>query len=206
MIAIIDYDAGNLRSVFNALEAIGYQAVITHDADELRKADAIILPGVGAFGDGMASLKRLNLIDILTEEILGKKKAFLGICLGLQFLATESEEMGAHPGLGWIEGSVRLIKPYNPKYRIPHIGWNDIEIKKEAPLFKGLNEKAVFYFVHSYHFVPHNTSTDYISAICWHGVTITAGIQKDNIFGVQFHPEKSQKAGLKVLENFIKII
>jgi glutamine amidotransferase len=202
MIAIIDYDAGNVRSVYNALDAIGQKPIITRDPSELRRADAIVLPGVGAFGDGMASLTRLDLVEILNEEVIGKGKPCLGICLGMHFLANESEEMGTHRGLGWIDGSVRIIRPNEPKFRIPHIGWNNIEVKKKAPLFEGFNGNPVFYFVHSYHFVPEGSP----SATCWHGTTVTASIQKDNIFGVQFHPEKSQKDGLKVLENFVKII
>jgi glutamine amidotransferase len=202
MIAIIDYDAGNLRSVFNAFEAIGQKAFITRDPAKLKRAKAIVLPGVGAFGDGMASLKRMNLIEVLNEEIVEKKKPYLGICLGMQFLANESEELGNHRGLGWIDGSVRIIRPNDPKFRIPHIGWNNIEVKKKAPLFEGFSGDPVFYFVHSYHLEPEGSP----SATCWHGTTVTASIQKDNIFGVQFHPEKSQKEGLKVLENFVKII
>lgn len=202
MIAIVDYDAGNVRSVFNAFESIGQKPLITRDPDMLKKAIAIVLPGVGAFGDGMASLKRMNLTEVLSEEVMVKKKPYLGICLGMQFLAKESEEMGVHRGLGWIDGSVRLIRPNDPKFRIPHIGWNNIEVKNKVPLFEGFDESPVFYFVHSYHFVPESSP----SATCWHGTTVTASIQKDNIFGVQFHPEKSQKDGLKVLENFVKII
>ncbi|MCK4782393.1 MAG: imidazole glycerol phosphate synthase subunit HisH, partial [Desulfobacteraceae bacterium] len=151
MIAIIDYDAGNLRSVFNAFEAIGQKAFITRDPAKLKRAKAIVLPGVGAFGDGMASLKRMNLIEVLNEEIVEKKKPYLGICLGMQFLANESEELGNHRGLGWIDGSVRIIRPNDPKFRIPHIGWNNIEVKKKAPLFEGFSGDPVFYFVHSYH-------------------------------------------------------
>lgn len=206
MIAIINYGAGNLRSVFNAFEAIGQKPYITSKPGELTKADAIILPGVGAFGDGMASLRKQNYIETLKEEILVKKKPYLGICLGMQFLADVSMEMGEHSGLGIINGVVRMISPSDSKFRIPHIGWNNIAIRKRTPLFVGLENEPVFYFVNSYHFEPEDEEVDKISSTCWHGNFITASIQKDNIFGVQFHPEKSQQTGLKLLENFIKVI
>ena len=204
MIAIVDYKAGNLRSVFNAFETIGQKPFITADPDDLKKASAIVLPGVGAFGDGIQALRRMNFIDVLNEEVLIKKKPFLGICLGMQFLATESQEIGHHPGLDWIKGEVQLIKPYDSIYRIPHIGWNNVQVNKRDPLFNGLDEEPVFYFVHSYHFLPSVDSVEVISATCWHGTTVIAGIQLNNIFGIQFHPEKSQKDGLRLLENFIR--
>lgn len=206
MIAIVDYGAGNLRSVINAFEAIGQKPYIASKPEELKKAIAIILPGVGAFGDGIANLQKLNFIEPLKEEILVKKKPYLGICLGMQFLADVSMEMGEHSGLGLVNGAVRIISPSNSKFRIPHIGWNNIVVKKRSPLFEGLENEPVFYFVNSFHLDPDESEIDIISSTCWHGATITASVQKDNIFGVQFHPEKSQQAGLKLLENFIKII
>lgn len=206
MIIIIDYKAGNLKSVFNAFEAIGQKTIVTNNVADLKKAAAIVIPGVGAFGDGIASLRQLNLIEPLNEEVIEKKKPYLGICLGMQFLATEGYELGRHPGLGWIDGTVRLIKPNGPEFRIPHIGWNNIQITKRGPLFEGLEEEPVFYFVHSYHFENKDDSGDILSSTCWHGGTITSSVQKENIFGVQFHPEKSQRNGLKVLKNFVSII
>ena len=206
MIAIIDYEAGNLRSVFNAFEAIGQKPLITHDPFKLKKASAIVLPGVGAFGDGMAALRRMDLIEVLNEEVVDKKKPYLGICLGMQFLATVSEEHGTYAGLGWIDGAIRLIRPNDPKFRIPHIGWNNIDIKKRSPLYEGFEGETIFYFLHSYHLELAETCADGVSATSWHGVTVTASVQKENILGVQFHPEKSQKDGLKLLENFVKII
>jgi glutamine amidotransferase len=206
MIAIIDYGAGNLRSVFNAFEAIGEKPYIASKPEELKKALAIILPGVGAFGDGIVNLKKLNFVDQLTEEVLVKKKPYLGICLGMQFLADVSMEMGVHSGLGFVNGAVRAISPNNSKFRIPHIGWNNVAVKNRNPLFEGLEDEPVFYFVNSFYFEPDESELDVISSTCWHGATITASIQKNNIFGVQFHPEKSQQAGLKLLENFIKNI
>ena len=153
MIAVIDYGAGNLRSVVNAFEAIGQKPLVTRHPADLAKASAIVLPGVGAFGEGMEALQRLNLIDALTEQVLGYQKPYLGICLGLQFLAQESFEHGTYQGLGWINGTVRRIVPQGSQYRVPHIGWNDIRLERPCPLFEGLEAEPVFYFVHSYHLV-----------------------------------------------------
>ena len=206
MIAIVDYGAGNLRSVVNGFEAIDHKVEVVKDPDKLAKASAIILPGVGAFGDCMEEVRRQNLVEPLNELILGERVPYLGICLGMQFLAEESLEKGHHQGLGWIRGKVELMTPKDRNFRIPHMGWNDISFKETCPLFEGLGEKPVFYFVHSYHLVATEDDADYVTATCWHGLTVTAAVQKDNIFGVQFHPEKSQENGLKVLENFVKII
>lgn len=205
MIVIIDYGAGNLRSVYNAFEVIGQSPLVTNNPLDLNKASAIVLPGVGAFGDGMASLRRLNLIEHLNEEVIVKKKPYLGICLGLQFLAQKSTEIGQHRGLGWINGTVELIKPKSREFHIPHIGWNDLIINKPSPLFTEI-ENPIFYFVHSYHLQPDTDFLDVVSSTVWHGVLVTASVQYDNIFGVQFHPEKSQESGLKLLENFVKFI
>ena len=206
MIAIIDYEAGNLKSVYNALETIGQAPTVTSNPIELKKAEAIVLPGVGAFGEGMAALKRKNVIDALSEEVLVKKKLFLGICLGMQFLAGESEEIGTHSGLGWLNSQVRRIQPNDAKFKIPHMGWNNVEIKKRNPLFEKLEVEPVFYFVHSYYLELMDDPATTISSTCWHGATITASVQKENIFGVQFHPEKSQRTGLHLLENFVNLI
>ena len=206
MIAVVDYGAGNLRSVANAFESIGTKISVVKDPDELVKAAAIVLPGVGAFGDCMEALRRQKLVEPLEELVFGQKLPYLGICLGMQFLAEESLEKGRHRGLGWIRGKVELMSPNNGNFRIPHMGWNDINYREACPLFDGLGEKPVFYFVHSYHLVVTEDEADCVTASCWHGLTVTAAVQKDNIFGVQFHPEKSQENGLKVLENFIKSI
>ncbi len=206
MIAVVDYGAGNLRSVANAFETIGTKITVVKDPDELARASAIVLPGVGAFGDCMAAIKRQKLVEPLGELVFGQKLPYLGICLGMQFLAEESLEKGRHRGLGWIRGKVELMSPNDGNFRIPHMGWNDISYRETCPLFEGLGEKPVFYFVHSYHLVVTEDEADFVTASCWHGLTVTAAVQKDNIFGVQFHPEKSQENGLKVLENFIKSI
>ena len=153
----------------------------------------------------MASLRKLNLIEALNEQVLGNRKPYLGICLGLQFLAQEGFEYGSHQGLGWIQGSVQKIVPNETKYRIPHIGWNDLKIEQTSSLFQGLPSNPIFYFVHSYHLVVEQQDKNLVTATCWHGGNVTASIQQDNILGVQFHPEKSQQAGLQLLRNFVKL-
>ncbi len=205
MIAIIDYNAGNLRSVLNAFEAIGHEAVITSDPEQISRASGIVLPGVGAFGRCIESLRKNGLIEVLSEEVLEKKKPYLGICLGLQFLAKDSNEHGQHSGFGWIDATVEKIVPGEDGFRVPHIGWNNIDVRIKDPLFDGLDEPVV-YFVHSYKLVLKNGSDGIISSVCWHGTEIVSSIQKDNIFAVQFHPEKSQQHGLKILENFTKLL
>lgn len=203
MFALIDYEMGNVQSVLNAFHLLGQDIVKTRDKKEIEKAKAIVLPGVGAFGDAMENLKKFDLVDILNQEVLEKKKPFLGICLGLQLLARVGKELGIHQGLGWIEGQTVEIKPSDPSLKIPHMGWNNLEIKSFEGLYKDIQQNAVCYFVHSYHLEPKDQSI--ITAIAPYGQNITASIQKDNIFGVQFHPEKSQGAGLKLLENFVSL-
>ncbi|MDD5431184.1 MAG: imidazole glycerol phosphate synthase subunit HisH [Candidatus Pacebacteria bacterium] len=200
MTVIIDYGMGNLFSVENALKTLGGDIKVSGKPEDIRAADRIILPGVGAFPDGMKNLKNLGLVEILREEVLEKRKPFLGICLGMQLLASEGEEHEPTKGLGFIEGRVRRFQTDEKKFRIPHIGWNDVLAGKDSILFKDL-ENPVFYFVHSYHFVPEDK--DNIAATCDYGEIFAAAVRKENIFGVQFHPEKSQKSGLKLLENFL---
>ncbi len=206
MIAVIDYGAGNVRSVVNAFEAIECSVILTNDADELAKASAIVLPGVGAFGDCMKNLTTLKLVEPLNELILGEKKPYLGICLGMQSFAEVGLEHGYHKGLGWIKGKCEPLSSNDLRFRIPHMGWNDIEYDASCPLFRGMPERPVFYFVHSYHLVPQKNEFNTVVASCWHGTKITAAVQKENIFGTQFHPEKSQENGLQLLKNFLKLI
>jgi glutamine amidotransferase len=206
VIAIIDYGAGNLRSVANAFEAIGQHTLVTNRPRDLARAAAIVLPGVGAFGDGMECLHRFGLVEALQEEVLENKKPYLGICLGLQFLGGQSSEHGTHAGLGWLKGRVERIVPNGKEFRIPHIGWNNIHIERPSPLFEGLPPEPVFYFVHSFHLVMEEEEREAVTSTCWHGTEITAAVQKNKIFAVQFHPEKSQENGLKLLENFVKAI
>lgn len=205
MITVIDYGAGNLRSVVNAFESSGRRVRVADEPSALKEAAVLILPGVGAFGDGMEGLRKRDLVDALTDEVVGKGKPFLGICLGMQFLASEGLEHGRHAGLGWIGGTVRRIAPTDKKFKVPHIGWNDVRIVRQSGLFEGLEEAPVFYFVHSYYLAPEDGVTDAITSTCWHGVTMAATVERGNIFGVQFHPEKSQKAGLTLLENFLRL-
>lgn len=200
-IVIIDYNMGNLSSVANALEFIGHKPIISNKKEDLEKADYIILPGVGAFGKGMENLEKLNLIEILHEQIIVKKKPFLGICIGMQLLAEEGEEGGLHKGLGWVKGTVKKLNPSNKKLKIPHIGWNDVSFKKDSPLLKELEKTQTFYFVNSYHLVP---TEDITLGTSDYGGEFVTVIQKENIFATQFHPEKSHKAGLQILKNFIK--
>lgn len=200
-IAIIDYDLGNTYSVQNAVEFLGYKVYVTDEYDKLKKANALILPGVGAFEPAIQSILRKNLDKILAELVLHEKKPLLGICLGMQLLATTSEENGLHKGLNFIEGNVRKIMPKN-NATVPHVGWNDLVITQESKIYKGLKDNKNFYFDHSYHF---DCEDKYISAFCNYGdLQLTASIQKENIYGVQFHPEKSQNNGLRLFRAFIE--
>ena len=199
-VAIIDYGMGNVFSVKNALDAIKTQNLISNDPNAINDATHIVLPGVGAFAKGMDSLRSLNLISVLEEEVRLKKKPFLGICLGMQFLSTQSNEHGLHPGLGWVGGQVKRLERDEKKYPIPHMGWNDVAPSEGSVLFEGISN-PVFYFVHSYYFDVLDKNN--LAATSDYGGEFAAAVQKDNIFGVQFHPEKSQKSGLQVLNNFL---
>jgi glutamine amidotransferase len=197
---------GNLRSVVNAFDALGETVCVTKNPQDLKKAAAIVLPGVGAFGKGMENLRRLNFIDTLNEQVIAKGKPYLGLCLGMQFLARESNEFGRHEGLGWLKGVVRKLHPAKPGFKVPHMGWNNVEVRARAPLFEDMGDSPVFYFVHSLMLQMDKTEQAMISATCWHGETVTASVQQGNIYGVQFHPEKSQQDGLKLLENFRRLL
>lgn len=205
LIAIVDFGAGNLRSVANALEAIGQAPLVASDPEMLRDATAIVLPGVGAFGEGFRRLQELGMVEALNEQVRGAGKPFLGICLGMQFLAEVGEEHGRSAGLGWIGGTVRKMTSDDRSIRIPHMGWNEIELARESPLFAGLDEQCAFYFLHGYHFDVADSSADAVVARCEHGRPYVAAVAADNVYGVQFHPEKSQLAGLRLLKNFVDI-
>lgn len=202
-IAIIDYGMGNLRSVVNAFNAIGYVASIVQDPNDLSQASHIVLPGVGAFGDGMKNLRSSGWLDVLEKEIIEKRKPFLGICLGMQLLATMGTEYGLHEGLNWISGTVKKIEGNDPQIRVPHVGWNDVVFLKKDGLYREMGNLQTFYFVHSYVFDVKDKN-NIVSGLTGHGIEFISSIEKDNIYATQFHPEKSQKIGLKVLENFIK--
>ncbi len=194
MIAIIDYGAGNLFSVKNALDFIGEESIITSEKNEIISAHSIILPGVGAFPDAMKMLKKADLIDTIKEQ--AKKKPLLGICLGMQVLFDEGLEFEETKGLSLIEGSVDRIKT---DLKIPHMGYNQLEINKQSPLLKGLNEFDSVYFVHS--FMAY-TDSENVLAYCDYNIKIPALVQKGNVYGAQFHPEKSGEVGLAILRNF----
>lgn len=201
LFVIVDYGMGNLKSVENALRFLGCTTIVSSKPSDILRADAIILPGVGAFGQAMHNLKEMDLIAPLHTQVMDKKKPFLGICLGMQLIALDSEEGGLHKGFGWVSGNVRKLK-VSKDYRLPHIGWNDINIRIPKPLFDRLEDDVNFFFVHSYHI---ECDKQYISATVRYDVEVTAALQKDNIYATQFHPEKSQKNGLKVLRNFITL-
>jgi glutamine amidotransferase len=203
LINIVDYGSGNVTSVANAFEVLGYSAEVSRDSNTFKKSTHIVLPGVGAFGAGMDRLRELDLIERLEREVMEKGKPFLGICLGHQMLATIGLEFGEHEGLDWVHGRVERIDTDGSHLRLPHIGWNHARVLGQDPLYLHMPENPCFYFVHSYHLVPDDPSVT--SAVSDYGVTLTASIQKQNIFGVQFHPEKSQSEGLQLLKNFAEL-
>ena len=202
MIGVVDYGMGNLRSVLNAFEAICVETCLIKNPEDFSKADSIVLPGVGAFGNGMKNLHQKNFIDELNDHVLHKKKPFLGICLGMQLLATKSNENAEFYGLDWISGHVDRLSPDvgNNQIRVPHIGWNDVDFYKKDGLYKNIEEPGCFYFVHSYVLKPKNPLV--LSGVCEHGEKFAASIEFKNIWATQFHPEKSHKFGLKLLKNW----
>ena len=199
MIAIIDYDAGNIKSVEKALLSMGETPVLTRDPEVILQADHIILPGVGSFGDAMENLNKFGLIDVIHEAI-NRKIPFLGICLGLQLLFESSEETPGVAGLGILKGKIVRI-PEGPGLKIPHMGWNSLNVREGASLFKGLEKKPYVYFVHSYYLQAKDPKI--VAATTEYGVTIHASVEKENVFACQFHPEKSSKTGLAILKNFL---
>ncbi|WP_457568481.1 imidazole glycerol phosphate synthase subunit HisH [Desulfurobacterium sp.] len=202
MIAVIDYGMGNLRSVSKAVEYVGGNVTVTDDRTRISNAEAIILPGVGAFKDAVKNLKKRGLWEVIIREI-EKGKPFLGICLGLHLLFEKGYEFGEEEGLGIVKGKViRFELP--PEYKIPHMGWNQISIKKESRFLKGIKNGEFFYFVHSYYVKPEDDSV--ILTTTNYGIDFVSSIEKDNVIATQFHPEKSQKAGLKLLSNFLKMV
>ncbi len=201
MIAIIDYDAGNLRSVEKAINYVGEQTIITSDRDIITSADKVILPGVGSFGDAMDKLKNHNLINTI-YDVVDKQIPFLGICLGLQLLFEESEETPNVSGLGILKGKIKKI-PANNNIKIPHMGWNSLDIKKDAKLFKNMSQKEYVYFVHSYYLQADDE--DIVAATTEYGTHIHASIESNNVFACQFHPEKSSNVGLQILRNFVQM-
>lgn len=206
MIAVIDYGMGNLRSVQKALDVAGGRTKVTSRPRDLKRCERIVFPGVGAFGDAMKELRRLGLVDAIKESI-NAGKPFLGLCLGLQLLFEKSEEAPAVKGLGILRGEVKRFRLLGSGLKVPHMGWNTIDrrpktIDYRPKILKGVPRASYMYFVHSYYVAPRDmssvlTTTDY-------GIKFASGVRKDNIYGFQFHPEKSQVIGLKILENFVK--
>lgn len=201
MIAILDYDAGNIKSVEKAMAYLGETAKITRDKDEIMASEKVILPGVGSFGDAMAKLREYKL-DQVIYDVVDKGIPFLGICLGLQLLYESSDETPGVIGLGLLKGTINRI-PDAPGLKIPHMGWNSLTIKKDATLFKGIEENPYVYFVHSYYLKA--AKEEEVAATTFYSTLIDASVEKDNIYACQFHPEKSSAVGLKILQNFIDI-
>ncbi|MBC5689728.1 imidazole glycerol phosphate synthase subunit HisH [Mediterraneibacter sp. NSJ-55] len=201
MIAIIDYDAGNIKSVEKALIHLGQEVIVTGEKEQIEKADKVILPGVGAFGDAMKNLRQSGL-DKVIREVVDRGTFFLGICLGLQVLFESSEEAPGVEGLGILEGKILRI-PQKEGLKIPHMGWNSLCLKNEGRLFKGVEEGAFVYFVHSYYLKAANEKI--VKASAQYGVSIDASVEQGSLFACQFHPEKSSEAGLRILKNFVEL-
>ena len=201
MIAIIDYDAGNLKSVEKALQYLGEECIVTRDKEKLLKADKIILPGVGAFGDAMEKLHKFGLVDVI-HKLVKENKPFLGICLGLQLMFKSSEEGPGVKGLGLLPG--KIVKfPEKEGFKIPHMGWNSIDVKEGSRLFKGVSNNSYVYFVHSYYLQAENEND--VAATTEYITHVHASVEHDNIFACQFHPEKSGDVGLRILKNFCEL-
>lgn len=198
MIAIIDYDAGNIKSVEKALKAIGQDVILTRDHNEILSADKVILPGVGSFGDAMSKLNDYGLVDVI-RKVASDGTPLLGICMGLQLMFEKSDESEGVEGIGLFKGSIKLI-PSNYGLKIPHIGWNSISIKENTRLFKDIPDNSYVYFVHSYYL--HAEDENIVAATTEYGTHIHAAIESGNVFACQFHPEKSSDIGLKILSNF----
>ena len=201
MVAIIDYGLGNLGSIANMLKVIGEKSVVTADKEKISAADSIILPGVGAFDAGMAKLNESGLVDFIKQQVLEEKKPLLGICLGMQMLGRKSEE-GQLSGLGLIPFETVRFKLDDTNLKVPHMGWDVVEFKQQSPLLEGLTGRQRYYFVHSYHAVC--DSSEYVLMTCDYGYEFACAVVRDNIYGVQFHPEKSHDFGMALLENFEK--
>ena len=206
-VTIVDYQSGNISSVINSFTEVAKGKVnleITSDIKKIKSSDKIVLPGQGSFKSCVDSLNSINgLVETLKEFAVINKKPLLGICVGLQMFADIGYEEAETKGLGWIAGKVSKIENQNGKFKLPHIGWNEINIQKESKIFKDIVNKSHMYFVHSYEFVPEDKSV--ISATTDYSSKIVCAVEKDNLFGTQFHPEKSDKIGLKIIENFMKI-
>jgi len=206
-VTIVDYQSGNISSVINSFTEVAEGKVnleVTSDIKKIKSSDKIVLPGQGSFKSCLDSLNEINgLVDTLKEFAITNKKPLLGICVGLQMFADVGYEEAETKGLGWISGKVSKINNQSGKFKLPHIGWNEIEIQKESKIFKDVKNKSHMYFVHSYEFIPNDKSV--ISATTDYSSKIVCSVERNNLFGTQFHPEKSDKVGLKIIDNFIKL-
>ncbi len=203
MILILDYSAGNIQSVRKKVERLNQEVWVGNDPKLLEKASKIILPGVGHFGNAMEQLQNLAVLEVLNEQVLVKQKPILGICLGMQLMAKSSEEGNAN-GLGWVNGTVKRFSVDDTlKYKIPHMGWNTVNIKKNSQLMKNIEESSEFYFVHSYHFTTEDQSL-ILNTTDYHYSFVSA-FENNNIFGVQYHPEKSHDTGMQLIQNFLNL-
>ena len=206
-ISIVDYKSGNISSVINSFKEVAKDKVnieVTSDIVKIKSSDKVVLPGQGSFKSCIDALNSIDgLVDTLTEFSIDNKKPLFGICVGLQMFADIGYEETETKGLGWVPGKVSKIDNQNGKYKLPHIGWNEINIMKESKIFKGIESNSHMYFVHSYEFIPNDKSV--ISATTDYSSNIVCSVEKENIFGTQFHPEKSDKIGLKIIDNFIKL-
>jgi len=201
VITIIDYDAGNLHSVQNALVKLGEKGIVTREEDKILSSDRVILPGVGAFGDAMRLLDSYGLVDVI-HKVVQKQIPLIGICLGMQILFEESEESSGVRGLGLLKGRIRRIPDQNGALKVPHMGWNDLSFPNRGDLFEGVHEGSFVYFVHSYYLKAEDPAI--VTARTQYGVSIDASVQKGKLFGCQFHPEKSSDVGLQILKNFLR--
>ena len=206
-VTIVDYNSGNISSVINSFKEVAKDKVkieVTSDLEKIKSSDKVVLPGQGSFKSCIEALNSINgLVDTLNEFAINSKKPLLGICVGFQMFADIGYEEKETKGLGWISGNVSKIDNQNGKYKLPHIGWNEINIKKDSKIFVGIENKSHMYFVHSYEFIPKDKNV--ISATTDYSSNIVCSVEKENIFGTQFHPEKSDKIGLKIIQNFIEL-
>ena len=206
-VTIVDYNSGNISSVINSFKEVAKNKVnieVSSDIDKIKSTDKVVLPGQGSFKSCIDALNTINgLKNALNEFVINKKKPILGICVGFQMFADVGYEESETKGLGWISGKVSKIENQNGKYKLPHIGWNQINIVKDSKIFKDVENNSHMYFVHSYEFIPENINV--ISATTDYSSKIVCSIEKDNIFGTQFHPEKSDKIGLKIIDNYLKL-
>ena len=206
-VTIVDYKSGNISSVINSFKEVAQNKVkieVTSDVSKIKSTDKVVLPGQGSFKSCVDALQSIKgLVDCLNDFVMNKKKPLLGICVGLQMFADVGYEESETKGLGWIPGKVTKINNQNGKYKLPHIGWNQINLVKDSKIFKDIKDKSHMYFVHSYEFIPEDKSV--ISATTEYSSKIVCSVERENLFGTQFHPEKSDKIGLKIIDNFIKL-